>query len=150
MKNLQWHWAPFDALSSADWYAVSAAREAVFIVEQKCPFLDADGADPHCWHLIGKVDGALAAYARVVPPGVKYAEASIGRVLTTDAFRRGGYGQALMREAVTRTAALFPAHPIRIGAQRYLEKFYGGFGFQTVSEPYDEDGIMHVEMLRAR
>ncbi len=150
MKNLHWHWAPFDALSSADWYEISAARESVFIVEQKCPFLDADGADPQCWHLTGKVDAKVAAYSRIVPPGVKYSEASIGRVLTTLPFRRGGYGRALMAEAVARTAALFPRHPIRIGAQRYLEKFYGGFGFETVSEPYDEDGIMHVEMLKRR
>lgn len=146
--GLTWKFAPFDALSAREWHDVVAARESVFILEQTCPFLDADGADPDCTHLIGKVDGQVAAYSRIVPPGIKFPEASIGRVLTTKNFRRGGYGQALMTEAVARCEALYPGGAIRIGAQRYLEKFYGGFGFVTVSEPYDEDGIMHVIMLR--
>lgn len=146
---IAWQLAHFEALTAREWHDVVAARESVFIVEQTCPFLDADGADPDCHHLIGKVGGEIAAYARIVPPGLKFEEASIGRVLTTKNFRRGGYGQMLMKEAVERCSALYPDHGIRIGAQRYLEKFYGGLGFETVSEPYDEDGIMHVIMLRA-
>jgi ElaA protein len=83
-----------------------------------------------------------------VPPGVKYSEPSIGRVLTTAAARRTGAGQELMREAVGRAAALWPGQPIRIGAQQYLERFYNGFGFEKSSEPYMEDGIPHIEMTR--
>jgi ElaA protein len=93
-------------------------------------------------------EGGLIAYCRLVPPGVKYAEPSIGRVLTTEGARRNGTGRALMHEAVARAASLWPGQPIRIGAQRYLERFYGGFGFVPDSEPYDEDGILHIEMLR--
>jgi ElaA protein len=124
------------------------AREAVFVVEQDCAFLDADGSDPDCWHLVGRKGREMAAYCRIVPPGLKFAEPSIGRVLTTKAGRGTGAGKALMAEAIRRCEALFPGHAIRIGAQQYLEKFYGGFGFATVSEPYDEDGIPHVIMLR--
>jgi ElaA protein len=91
----------------------------------------------------------LVAYCRIVPPGVKFSEPSIGRVLTTAEARRSGVGRALMREAVARTSALWPGRPIRIGAQRYLERFYGDFGFVRASEPYDEDGIPHIEMVRA-
>ena len=148
---MHWHFARFDDLSARDVHDLFQARVAVFVLEQKCPFQDVDGADPSCWHLIGRIEagrGEVLAYARLVPPGVKYAEPSIGRVLTTAAARGTGAGRALMKEAVARAEALWPNHAIRIGAQRYLERFYGDFGFATVSEPYDEDGILHVEMVR--
>ncbi|MDX2219493.1 MAG: GNAT family N-acetyltransferase [Burkholderiales bacterium] len=149
---MNWRFAHFDDLATREWHDIVVARESVFVLEQTCAFLDADGADPQCHHLIGKVGdeiaASIAAYARIVPPGLKYEEPSIGRVLTTRRFRRGGYGQALMKEAVARCEALYPGANIRIGAQMYLEKFYGGYGFKTVSEPYDEDGIQHVIMLR--
>jgi ElaA protein len=125
------------------------ARVAVFVVEQTCPFQDVDGADPVSWHLFGRnASGTLLAYCRLVPPGVKFAEPSIGRVLTTEAARGSGAGRALMAEAVARAEKLWPGQAVRIGAQRYLDKFYGEFGFAQVSEPYDEDGIVHIEMLR--
>jgi ElaA protein len=97
----------------------------------------------------GRGGGPLVAYCRIVPPGVKFPEPSIGRVLTTAGARRTGAGRELMREAVARIAALWPGKPIRIGAQRYLERFYGDFGFVKASEPYDEDGIVHIEMVRS-
>jgi ElaA protein len=53
-----------------------------------------------------------------------------------------------MREAVVRAQAMWPGAAIRIGAQRYLERFYGAYGFAPASAPYDEDGIEHIEMLR--
>jgi ElaA protein len=137
-----------DRLSSREWYELTVLRESVFIVEQRCAFLDADGADPDCWHLVGRKGEEIAAYCRIVPPGLKYAEPSIGRVLTTRTARGTGAGELLMAEGVARCEALFPGKAIRIGAQQYLEKFYGKFGFATVSDPYDEDGIAHVIMLR--
>lgn len=147
---LSWRFAPFDKLTAREVHDLFQARAAVFVLEQKCAFQDVDGVDPDCWHLIGISSPPLiVAYCRIVPPGIKYAEPSIGRVLTTAAGRSTGAGRALMREAVARTNALWPGRDIRIGAQRYLERFYGDFGFVTASEPYDEDGIMHVEMVRA-
>jgi ElaA protein len=145
---LRWQFASMAGLSSLEWYEVTAAREAVFVVEQDCAFLDADGADPDCWHLVGRLGAEVVAYCRIVPPGLKFAEPSIGRVLTRGAGRGNGGGKALMQEAISRCEAQFPGQPIRIGAQQYLERFYGAFGFATVSEPYDEDGIPHVIMLR--
>ena len=150
---LTWHWRSFAELTVDELYAALQLRQRVFVVEQQCPYLDADGSDHDAWHLLGwaphEGGAVLAAYARVFPPGVKYAEASIGRVITNPLVRRAGAGRALMGEAVRRCEALAPGAPVRIGAQMYLERFYEGFGFARVSPPYDEDGIMHIEMLRA-
>ncbi|HEX4781101.1 MAG TPA: GNAT family N-acetyltransferase [Usitatibacter sp.] len=146
---MKWTFSRFDDLSPRDIHDLYQARVAVFVLEQKCPFQDVDGADPQCWHLIGRGDDAVVhAYSRLVPPGVKYPEPSIGRVLTTAVARRTGIGMDLMRESIAQAEKLWPGRALRIGAQRYLEQFYEGFGFATASAPYDEDGIMHVEMVR--
>lgn len=147
---LTWRFVPFDKLTPREVHDLFQARVGVFVLEQKCAFQDVDGVDPQCWHLLGYRDGRVPiAYCRIVPPGVKFPEPSIGRVLTTAAGRGTGAGRELMREAVARTGALWPGRDIRIGAQRYLEGFYGDFGFVKSSDPYDEDGIVHIEMLRA-
>ena len=149
---IDWQFSSFKDLGPADLYEVLAQRQDVFILEQTCLYPDIDGLDPQAHHLLGwrSVDGQrrLAAYLRVLAPGVKYDEMSIGRVITTKAARGSGAGRLLLAEGIARAEALYPGHRIRIGAQQYLEAFYGSFGFNTVSEPYDEDGIMHVEMLR--
>ena len=145
---IAWQCVPFGELSPQEVHDLFQLRGAVFVVEQKCPFQDVDGADPACWHLLGRRAGELVAYCRLVPPGVKYAEPSIGRVVTSEAARRTGSGRELMREAVARADRLWPGKPIRIGAQHYLERFYGDYGFVKASEPYDEDGIMHIEMVK--
>jgi len=150
---LTWQCLPFDELSTNELYAILKARQAVFVVEQNCPFLDADDVDQHCLHLSGwqvrDTTKALAAYARLVPPKVKYLEPSIGRVITSPEFRGQGLGKELMQRAVRAMDELYPGLAIRIGAQQYLEKFYSRFGFETASPTYIEDGIPHVEMVRA-
>jgi ElaA protein len=146
---LSWRFAHFEKLAPREIHDLYQARVAVFVIEQNCPFQDVDGADPACFHLLGRSDGPLIAYCRIVPPGVKFPEPSIGRVLTTAEARRTGVGRELMREAVARTLALWPGRPIRIGAQARLERFYEDFGFAKASDPYDEDGIVHIEMVRA-
>ena len=147
---ISWKCAAFGELTPREVHDIYQARVGVFVLEQKCPFQDVDGADPQCWHLMGREDdrGPLLAYARLVPPGLKYPEPSIGRVLTTAQGRGTGAGRELMREAVRRACEMWPRRAIRIGAQAYLERFYGEFGFAKSSEPYDEDGIPHIEMLR--
>ena len=151
MPHVDWQWKRFAELTPAELYALLAARAAVFVVEQSCVFQDADGLDPFAWHLLGWAQPGeprtLAAYLRLLEPGRKYVEPSIGRVLTTVAFRRTGLGRMAMSEGIARSAMLYPGSPVRIGAQRRLERFYTELGFRTASEPYDEDGISHVEML---
>lgn len=150
---LIWSCKAFEALSNIELYQILAARAAVFVVEQNCVYQDADTADFDCYHLAAWLPGTdgratLAAYVRLVPPGLKFAEASIGRVLTSQFARRRKLGAVLMTRAIAACHALFGVAPIRIGAQKYLEHFYRRLGFVTVSEIYDEDGIPHIEMLR--
>src|SRR6202008_1216342 len=139
-EDLDWQWSRFNQLSLDDLYAVVRLREAVFIIEQNCPYPDSDGRDPRPWHLLGwkKYDGErkLVAYARVFEPGIRYEQASIGRVVTAPEVRRTGLGKGLMGEALGRIDSLLPGHPVKIAAQRRLENFYLGFGFRTISAPY--------------
>lgn len=147
---LRWQWAAFDALDVHALDAIHRARQQVFVVEQACPFLDADGHDAHAFHLAawGADRHLPLAYARVVHPGRKYAEPSIGRVLTSAAARGTGLGRELVARAIARCSDAFPGQAIRIGAQSRLERFYAGFGFVAVGDRYIEDGIPHTEMLR--
>ena len=143
-----WRFAHFDELTAREVHDILQARSAVFVVEQACIFLDMDGADVAGWHLFSRTDdGSIGACCRLLPAGLAFAEPSIGRVITTQAVRATGLGRALMEEALRRAAALWPGAAIRIGAQQHLEGFYRSLGFVTVSEPYDEDGIPHVEMI---
>lgn len=150
---MTWRVAAFTELTVEDLYAVLQARLAVFVVEQRCAYQDADGVDRRALHVMGwrtTAQGpALVAYCRLVEPGVKYAEPSVGRVLTAAAGRGQGLGKELVRRALALHDALYPGQANRISAQQYLERFYGAFGYRTVSAPYDEDGLPHVEMLRA-
>lgn len=146
---IAWRFAPYAELTSREAHDVFRARSEVFVVEQGCAFQDLDGADPHCWHLLGHAGGRLVAYCRLVPPGIKFPEPSIGRVITSGEARGKGCGKALVREALARAEGLWPGRAIRIGAQAHLERFYGAFGFVAASAPYIEDGIPHIEMVRA-
>lgn len=134
-------------------YAVLQLRSAVFVVEQRCVFQDMDGLDEACHHLLGcDEDGQLLAYARLVPAGLAFTEASIGRVVTAPAGRGRALGYALghqlMGLACTELMGLMGRQPIRIGAQAHLQAFYAQHGFVADGANYMEDGIAHVEMLR--
>lgn len=145
---LRWRWLRFDELSVHDLHELLRLRQDVFVVEQDCVYADIDGLDPQCLHgLARSADGALAAYARVVPPGLKFEEPAIGRVIVAPAWRGRSLGAALMHEAIAAARAAHPGTPIRISAQAHLQHFYQGLGFETVSGEYDEDGIAHVDML---
>ncbi len=144
---LTWTWSRFAELGVDNLYDALSLRCRVFVLEQG-PYLDPDGIDRLAWHLLGRDDaGQLQAYLRVVDPGVKYAEPSIGRVITAAAVRGTGLGRRLVAEGLARCAAAWPGQGIRISAQAHLEGFYGGFGFVRVGGPYSEDNIPHLEML---
>ena len=146
---MHWTWSRFAELGVDDLYDALALRCRVFILEQG-PYLDPDGLDRASAHLLGRDDaGSLAACLRVVDPGVKYAEPSIGRVVVAPELRGRGLGRALVGEGVARCVAAWPGRGIRISAQAHLERFYEGFGFRRAGADYLEDGIPHVEMARA-
>ncbi len=146
---LDWQLKPFAALTPAELQAIHMARQAVFVVEQKCPYQDADDYDAPSHHLCGwhATHPELLAYLRILAPGAKYAEASLGRVITTQAGRGQGLGKALLRQGLKACRQLYPGHAIRISAQHYLERFYQTAGFHTVSALYLEDSIPHIAML---
>jgi ElaA protein len=178
---LQWRCLPFSAMSADTLYRLLRLRSEVFVVEQACVFLDLDGLDQQCLHVLGEFvaptlpasrgslppEGArfalgrpggetvdadvtvqLHASTRLVPPGMAFAEASIGRVVTAPAARGGGIGHALMAESLRLLEQIWGAQPIRIGAQAHLESFYNRHGFLSDNKPYIEDGIPHIEMIR--
>jgi ElaA protein len=158
--TIAWQWSSYEELSKEDLYAVLARRQEVFIIEQQCIYPDLDGIDLQAFHLLGwsepnKVqnnaqDGErqLLAYLRCVFPGVKYPEVSLGRVLSAPSARGTGAGRELLAQGIRHAGQQFPGLRIRISAQLYLEGFYRSFGFVSTSDPYDEDGIPHIEMLR--
>ncbi|HHL71174.1 MAG TPA: GNAT family N-acetyltransferase [Bacteroidetes bacterium] len=152
-QQLTWLLKRFQELSVDELYDIMYIRQQVFIVEQNCPYSDLDKKDQQAWHLSGYIPtsssgGELAAYARILAPGVSYSEPAIGRIVTAPKWRGHHFGIALMQEALRRAEQLFGKRDIRIGAQTYLIDWYGRFGFVPVGERYDEDGIEHVEMLR--
>jgi len=147
MQDVQWRCLEFGSLSGELLYAVLQLRTAVFVMEQNCAYQDMDGNDQAALHVTGHLDAKLVCYARILPPGLKYSGASIGRVITAMKFRGGGYGRQLMGVAIEYCHQHFSGEAITLSAQQQLEDFYLSMGFVTVSEAYMEDGISHIEML---
>ena len=146
--NITWYHKHFNDLTTKELYQILQLRNEVFIVEQNCPFQDLDDKDFKCSHLMGfDTDSQkIMAYARIVPAGISYTEASIGRVVTSPQARGEGIGKVLMEKSIKILEELYGGVSIRIGAQFYLKKFYESLDFQQVSEIYLEDGIEHILM----
>jgi len=147
--KLEFKWSRLESFTALELYEIIKARESVFVVEQNCPYQETDDLDPYAWHLSALLNGELAAYARVVDPGINNSQPSIGRVMTLKKFRGQKIGRALMEEAINFTERKYPGNVIKISAQVYLQKFYESLGFHASGEAYDEDGIFHVEMNRS-
>jgi ElaA protein len=145
--SIDWKLSTFDALSVHELYELLQLRTEVFAVEQNCAFQDMDGADAQAAHLMGRRGGQLLAYARCFPAGIKFTEASIGRIVTRNQVRGCGLGHLLIEQALEAVAALWGRQPIRIGAQARLKNLYTGHGFVDVGRAYIEDGIAHLEMV---
>lgn len=151
----RWECKAFQELGLSGLYALMTLRQEVFVVEQHCAYQDADGLDIQAHHQMawrpmpGQSLEALVACARILPPGLRYEQASIGRVVTAAQARGQGLGRELMQRTMARCGQLYPQHGIRISAQAHLQRFYGALGFVAVGAPYDEDGIAHVSMISA-
>lgn len=137
----------FSELTAEELYRILAARSEIFVVEQDCVYQDLDGKDLDAWHVWYEDEDGIAAYCRVLDKGVSYPdEGSIGRVITV---KRGcGLGYRVMMEAVRIAEEKYGQTSLRISAQQYAQGFYEKCGFVRVSEPYPEDDIPHVQMLR--
>ena len=119
MNSFTWTLQTFDNLTNKQLYAILKLRCEVFIVEQACNYQDIDGKDLKSFHLCGWDGDELVAYARLLPAGVSFNEVSIGRVLSSPAYRRQGAGIGLMQNAIAHCYEKFGKQPIRIGAQLY-------------------------------
>ncbi|WP_010287531.1 GNAT family N-acetyltransferase [Kurthia massiliensis] len=142
-----WHLKPFDALTTKELYAILYERTNVFVVEQNCPYLEVDGKDEASYHLFKEEDGVIVAYLRILPPGVSYEQASLGRVLVKQTHRGQGIAQQLVQKGIDFVHASLGEKTIKIQAQAYLCDFYGSFGFEAISDVYLEDDIPHIDML---
>lgn len=150
MRNtVRWAWRSFEELTPRQLYEILSLRQAVFIVEQQCVFPDADGRDDQALHLVGTApDGKLVAYLRAFPPRSPRWPASIGRIVVRAEVRGSGLGKAVVDEGLRMIAERYPGAAVRIAAQRAAEAFYAKMGFAREGDPYDEDGIPHITMVR--
>lgn len=145
--TITWTYKSFEELTKLELYAILRLRSEVFIIEQHCNYQDVDGKDLKSYHLMAWHGDDLAAYTRILPAGVSFNEASIGRVLTASKYRGLGIGITLMKNSIEKVYSTFGNQPIKIGAQLYLQRFYEGLGFIKCSEQYLEDEIPHIEMI---
>lgn len=146
---MNWVLKTFSQLTSDELYAILALRNQVFICEQQCAYQDLDGIDQQSLHLFAndKITSQLIAYARLLPQGMVFPQASIGRVIVAKEYRGGGVAHLLLKEAISASFKQFKTNSVKIMAQTYLVDFYQSHGFVIDSESYLEDNIPHIDMV---
>lgn len=146
--HLDWQVKYYPELTTNEFHDIIALRLKAFVVEQNCSYLDLDGKDKKCYHLICRDGfGKVVATARILPPGISYTEVSIGRVVLDQEIRGKGNGHQLMEQSMKFINEEFGAVPVRISAQKHLENYYNTHNFISTGKEYLEDEIPHVEML---
>ncbi|WP_042220430.1 GNAT family N-acetyltransferase [Oceanobacillus manasiensis] len=143
---MNWHIKSFSELTNIELYNLLKARTDVFVVEQNCAYPELDNYDQESMHLYVEEEGEIAALVRIIPAGNKYKEASIGRVMVVNKFRGKGYAKQVMERALHFITEEWKETGIKIQAQEYLKVFYQGLGFKQITEPYLDDGILHIDM----
>ncbi len=143
----------FSELSSNDLFEVLKLRQQVFIIEQNCIYQDIDDIDKEAYHILtwnhsDPQTPYLSAYLRIIPSHIDDKEVAIGRVVVAKSARGIGLGKALIERAIAIINDQYQGQSIKISAQQHLERFYASLEFKTVSEPYDEDGIPHIKMIK--
>ncbi|MBK8848320.1 MAG: GNAT family N-acetyltransferase [Bacteroidetes bacterium] len=146
---MKWNLKKFDELSIHELYAILQIRMQVFVLEQRCFYLDVDDVDKESLHLFAtNSDGEIQAYARLIPAGVVYPVPSFGRVLTRENMRGTGLGKLLVEKAIQTMEQEFGTSAIKISAQSQLEKFYNVYGFSTCGPEYLDAEMPHLPMMR--
>ena len=150
--SLSWHWISGKNLDTKQLYSILSLRQEVFVVEQNCPYLDTDGFDFDCFHLLGLSDNdALVAYARVFPPSlhdINEIRIYIGRVIVKQEYRNLKVGHILMQKCHGFASQEFCQAHFALHAQAHLQVFYSRLGYQPKGDLFDEDGIPHILMIR--
>ena len=145
-KEIVYKWKEFHELSLDDLYAILNLRQKVFIVEQDCPYIDADYTDQNAFHLLAYEYNNLIAYLRAFKPGIKYEGSSMGRIVTEINSRGHGLGREITKMGVNFLMQEYPNNEIVISAQHRLKHFYIDLGFTPRGEVYLEDDIDHIQM----
>jgi len=145
---IHFKWYNFNELSLEQLYTILKLRSEVFVVDQGSIYLDPDGQDFYTLHLLGLEKHEIVAYLRLFPPGDLQYYVKFGRVLTAKSVRTKGYGKKLMEELLQYCHKHYSGVIIKCQAQHYLQKFYEGFGFKTISDVYDETGVPHIDMQK--
>lgn len=139
----------FQDFNRDELYKVLQLRSEVFVVEQNCAYQDIDGKDQKAIHILGYENGELVAYTRCFKPGYYFDEASIGRVIVKENFRKYGFGHEILKASIEVIESTYNTKKIKLSAQQYLTKFYESHGFVKTGEGYLEDGIPHIAMVKA-
>ncbi|MGZ3862855.1 MAG: GNAT family N-acetyltransferase [Bacteroidia bacterium] len=137
----------FKELSVNELYDLLRLRTEIFVLEQKCVYIDQDYNDQESIHILGYEKKKLVAYARVVPPDTIFKTVSIGRVVVNKKFRGRAFGYEIMEKAIETAVKKYKPEVISISAQKHLEGFYGNLGFKSVGKVYLDDNIPHIKML---
>ena len=150
-SEIVWTWHHFEQLSNHQLYDLLKIRQDVFIVEQQCIYPDIDGLDVNCLHLVGYDKEQLVAYLRLIPADFHHSgNIALGRIISLASMRGLGIGKMMMQQTMTYITEHFPSQPVQLSAQFHLLNFYQNYGFSSISEPYDEDGIRHIDMLHVQ
>ncbi len=144
---MQFEFKKFSDLSLNELYNILQLRSEIFVVEQNCVYNDLDGFDTEAVHLFRKKEDKIVAYARILKPGTRFADFSIGRVVVKQSERSTGLGIKLMEAAKNYIINELGATKIKISAQSYLQRFYENLGFEVITEMYLEDEIPHYGMI---
>lgn len=146
--ELFWKHKTFSELTTAELYRIIKLRVEVFVNEQQCFYPELDDKDYQCSHLWAEINDEVVVYSRLVPPGLSYREPSISRIVTNPTFGGNNYGKLLIARSIAYSYEKHGRTAIQIGAQTYLRKFYGSFGFEQVSDEYLDYGIPHIDMIK--
>ena len=126
----------------------AALRTAVFINEQRIPKeLEWDEDDVHALHAVASNRlGQAVATGRLLLPtqGV----AKVGRMAVHRVLRGSGLGKQVLL-ALMAAARRRGDREIVLHAQRSAESFYAGLGYRPRGAPFEEAGIVHIEMTKA-
>ena len=131
----------FDKLTTQELFNINKLRVDVFVVEQQCPYHEVDDIDLESHHIYLQQGKDILAYCRLYKQNDAY---HIGRVIA--ATKRKGYGTQIMKTAIEFAGQELHADSVIIEAQTYAKNFYEKLGFIQTSEPFDEDGIEHIQM----
>ena len=144
---MKFEFKQFEELSLNELYEILKLRSEIFVVEQNCVYNDTDGLDKEAIHQILYKNDKIVAYSRLLKPGTRFSDFSIGRFVVKESERGTGIGIKMMEEAKDFILNEWHATKIKISAQKYLQKFYEGLDFKVVTEDYLEDDIPHVGMM---